>query len=375
MRQLLSLGNVIKYRRVVNILVVLLLGSCSSLSACTPTPDAVPLPSPTPRFPSPTPGFADGLSSVTPYFTDPAIKGKNAPGRAIIKELINDIDAATDSIDVAMYNFTLEDVSDALIHASQRGLAVRIVVDSDALDKLDLQIMKKVGIYVLGDRRESLMHNKFVVIDNKILWTGSLNLTSSGAEKDENVQVRLVSPELAANYLLKFNEMFNEDHFGADTRNKTIKTSFNLSGIPVENYFSPEDVIDKRLVSLVGSAEESVHVLAYSFTLDRLADALINASSKGVKVRGVFDRESTEENQGADFSKLAKARLDVRLDGEPGLMHMKVIIVDGKTVAFGSYNFTASAENRNDENVLIITDPILAGSFEQAFERIYAKSE
>jgi phosphatidylserine/phosphatidylglycerophosphate/cardiolipin synthase-like enzyme len=365
----------IKFRRVVKFLALLLLGACACLSGCTPKPEAVPLPSPTSKFPSPTPGFADGLSSVIPYFTDPAIKGKNTPGRAFVKEIIKDTDAATDSIDLAMYNFTLKEVSDALIHASQRGLAVRIVVDSDALDKLDLQIMKKVGIHVLGDRRESLMHNKFVVIDNKILWTGSLNLTSSGTENDENVQVRLVSPELAANYLLKFNEMFNEDHFGADTRNKTKKTSFTLSGIPVENYFSPEDVIDKRLVSLVDSARESVHVLAYSFTLDRLADALINANSKGVKIRGVFDRESTEENQGADFSKLAKARLDVRLDGEPGLMHMKVIIVDGKTVAFGSYNFTASAENRNDENVLIITDPILAGSFEQAFERIYAKSE
>ena len=311
---------------------------------------------------------------ITPYFTDPSIRGSKTPGRTIIAALIEDINAAKYSIDVAMYNFTLKDIIEALTKASQRGVAVRILVDSDAIDKLDLILLKSTGVYVMGDRRESLMHNKFVVIDSRVLWTGSLNLTASGAENDENVQVRLESKELAANYLLKYNEMFNEDKFGADSRSKTVQTEFELAGVPVENYFSPEDKIDTRLVSLVNNADESVHILAYSFTLDRLAEALINANMKGVKVRGVFDRESTEENQGADFYKLAKARLDVTLDGDPGLMHMKVIIVDGKTVAFGSYNFTASAENRNDENVLIITDPVLAGSFEQEFERIYAEA-
>jgi phosphatidylserine/phosphatidylglycerophosphate/cardiolipin synthase-like enzyme len=316
-----------------------------------------------------------GSTPIQVYFTDPAISGQNTPGRAIIKALISDINAATKSIDVAMYNFTLKDVSGALIEASLRGVAVRIVVDSDALDKLDLSRLKKAGIYAIGDRRESLMHNKYVIIDDHILWTGSLNLTSSGAENDENVMVRLESEDLAANYQIKFNEMANEDKFGPDSRPLTEKTHFDLNGIPVENYFSPEDKIDTRLVSLVGSAKKSVHVLAYSFTLDKLANALTKAEKNGIPVKGVFDRDSSEDNTGADYLSLKKAGLNVRLDGEPGLMHMKVIIVDGKTVAFGSYNFTSSAENKNDENILIITDQSLAAGFEQAFERIYAKAD
>jgi phosphatidylserine/phosphatidylglycerophosphate/cardiolipin synthase-like enzyme len=89
----------------------------------------------------------------------------------------------------------------------------------------------------------------------------------------------------------------------------------------------------------------------------------------------VFDRDSSEDNTGADFSSMKKAGLDVRLDGEPGLMHMKVIIVDGKTVVFGSYNYTSSAENKNDENVLIISAPAVAAGFEQAFDRIYNKAQ
>lgn len=349
------------------------------LSGCVPGPNNTPASrEPDPVVPLPIATFTstpDVSPVITTYFTDPAIKGKNSPGQVVFNALIQDINAAQNSIDVAMYNFTSKDVSEALIQASNRGMAVRVVVDSDALDRLDLPRFKKAGAYVMGDRRESLMHNKFVIIDNRILWTGSLNLSASGAENDENVLVRIKSPELAANYLLKFNQMAAEDKFGPDSRAVTSNTRFDLEGRPVENYFSPEDKIDTRLVSLVGSAKESVHILAYSFTLDRLADALIKAQKNGLEVRGVFDRESAEENQGADFIRLQKAGLDVRLDGGDGLMHIKAIIIDGQTVAFGSYNFTASAENKNDENVLIITDPAFGAEFEEAFDRIYARAE
>lgn len=356
------------------VIALLLLGSsaCLTGTAQTAIPDSnVPVKTVTP----PTAQPQELPDPVQVFFTDPTITGQNSPGRAIINALITDINAALRSIDVAMYNFTLKDVSEALIKASQRGVAVRIVVDSDALQKLDLSRMKQVGIYAMGDRRESLMHNKFVVIDGSVLWTGSLNLTSSGIDKDENTMVRINSADLAGNYLIKFNEMASEDRFGPDSRPETEKTRFDVNGFPVENYFSPEDRIDSRLVSLVNNAEKSVHVLAYSFTLDKLATALTKAQKKGVEVRGVFDRDSSEDNTGADYFSLKKNGLDVRLDGEPGLMHMKVIIVDGSTVAFGSYNFTSSAENKNDENILIITDESLAAGFERAFDRIYAKAD
>jgi phosphatidylserine/phosphatidylglycerophosphate/cardiolipin synthase-like enzyme len=342
-------------------------------SGCMPQKAAVnPLSVPLP-LPSVSP--APIALEITPFFTDPAVQGKDAPGWKIINTLVDGINAATQSVDVAMYNFNMSEISEPLIKAFQRGVEVRMVVDSDALDSSELRRLMKAGIPVLGDRRESLMHNKFVIVDNATLWTGSLNLTESGSMQDENVLVRIRSKELTSNYQSKFNEMFSGDKFGPDSRSKTAKTKFTLSGIPIENYYSPEDTIDSRLVSLVGSAQKSVHVLAYSFTLDRLADALIKAEKNHVQVSGVFDEESAGSNQGADFSKLKKAGLDVRLDGEAGLMHTKAIIVDGRTVAFGSYNFTASAENKNDENVLIITDPVLAGSFEQAFDRIYQTSK
>jgi phosphatidylserine/phosphatidylglycerophosphate/cardiolipin synthase-like enzyme len=52
-------------------------------------------------------------------------------------------------------------------------------------------------------------------------------------------------------------------------------------------------------------------------------------------------------------------------------MHHKVLIIDGRTVVTGSYNFTANAERRNDENVLVIHNPQIAAQFLEEFHRLY----
>ena len=67
--------------------------------------------------------------------------------------------------------------------------------------------------------------------------------------------------------------------------------------------------------------------------------------------------------------------LQVRTDGNPYIMHHKVVIIDGRTVVFGSHNFTDSANDSNDENLLIIHDPVVAGQFREEFERVWAAAE
>ena len=53
-------------------------------------------------------------------------------------------------------------------------------------------------------------------------------------------------------------------------------------------------------------------------------------------------------------------------------MHHKVFVLDGTTVIFGSFNFSANADRDNDENCLIVDDPGLAGAFAGEFERVLA---
>ena len=68
------------------------------------------------------------------------------------------------------------------------------------------------------------------------------------------------------------------------------------------------------------------------------------------------------------------AGLDVRQDGNPYRLHHKVIIVDNDTVITGSFNFSDNATQSNDENLVIIEDPDLAGMYIQEYNRMFKNS-
>lgn len=339
------------------------------LSACR----GVPLPPDTPTAAPPTP-VTNGELPFTIYLTDPyasdARQQRHGPDEALVAAL----DQANQSIDMAMLNLNLQSVTTALLHAYQRGLRVRIVTDSSTLDGAAFRQLAEAGIPILGDRREGLMHHKFILLDGKEVWTGSLNLTDSGTYQDHNNLVRLRSARIAQDYQTEFDEMFTDDLFGPDSLANTPYPQVTLNGRTVEIYFSPDDGVLDHLLAQVDNASQSIHFLAFSFTQDALADALIDHAQNGVEVLGVMDAEQYQSNQGGDYDRLRRAGLDVRLDRLPGQMHHKVIILDQQTVVFGSYNFSNSAETRNDENVVIVHDAAFAQTFEAEFERIFAQS-
>ena len=86
-----------------------------------------------------------------------------------------------------------------------------------------------------------------------------------------------------------------------------------------------------------------------------------------------MDDEQIRSNQGTEFDPFRQAGLNVLIDGIEGLMHHKVFVVDRKIVVLGSYNFSQSAEERNDENLLIIHSPEIAEQFILEFERVAAQ--
>ena len=88
-----------------------------------------------------------------------------------------------------------------------------------------------------------------------------------------------------------------------------------------------------------------------------------------------MESEQVNFNAGKVYVGFRKAGLDVHLDGNPGLMHHKVMIIDGRIVVLGSYNFTASAETKNDENLMVINNPDIAAQFTREFQRVYALAQ
>ncbi len=305
------------------------------------------------------------------FFTDPtsltASSYRGGPDEALAEA----IDAARISVDVAIYDLNLWSIRDALISAHRRGVDVRMVTDSDNMDEQEVQEIKQAGIEVLGDRHESLMHDKFVVIDRLEVWTGSMNFTTGGGYTDNNNLIRLRSTKLAEDFTQEFEQMFLDDHFGTEKSSKTPNPTVIVNDSSIEIYFSPEDGTLEHILSAVNGAQESIYFLAYSFTSDELAQALIQRANAGVTVRGVFDKDQYHSNTGTEFDTLQGAGIDVWLDGNPRLMHHKVIIIDQQIVITGSYNFSNNAEHNNDENTLIIHNQDIAAQYLKEFQQIY----
>ncbi|MCS7011003.1 MAG: phospholipase D-like domain-containing protein [Anaerolineales bacterium] len=349
--------------------------ACSILLLLTSCDDAIPIGS--------TDTAAESWVATTPasqeawtiYFSDPfspySQQYQGGPDEALAKA----IDSARLSVDVAVYSLNLWSIRDALIQAHRRGVVVRVVIESDNMDVPEVRSLIEAGIPVLGDRREGLMHNKFVILDRREVWTGSMNLTVSSAYHSYNNLIQVRSPEIAQNYLTEFEEMFVEDLFGEWVKASTPHPRLVLNDSVVEIYFSPDDGVAARILELIRSAERSIYFLAYSFTSDEIGEAIREQARNGLTVAGVMEEEQVQSNQGTEYDAFKQAFLDVRLEGSDALMHHKVIILDETIVVTGSYNFTISAEKRNDENVVILHHPQTAEAFLEEFWRIYRNAK
>ncbi len=309
------------------------------------------------------------------YFSDPLNPASRQQEGGIDIPLARAIDHARVSVDVAVYSMSLNSIRDALLAAHRRGVQVRIVMESDNLERDAPRWLAEKGIPIIGDRREGLMHNKFVIIDRSEVWIGSMNFTMTGAYDDNNNLVRIRSTKMAENYLAEFNEMFEDDFFGPDTLPNTPFPQLSIDGVPLEVYFSPDDGVAARLVKLLRGAETSIYFMAYSMTADDFGDIIRQKAKDGLRVFGVMDESQVNSNQGSEFDPFQQAGLRVYKDGNPGQMHHKVIIIDEKIVITGSYNFSASAERKNDENVVIFFDEQMAAQYLAEFERVYLRAQ
>jgi phosphatidylserine/phosphatidylglycerophosphate/cardiolipin synthase-like enzyme len=318
--------------------------------------------------PAPTAAAADD-GPVAAYFSRPQeFDGEYAGGPD--EDLARAVDASVRSVDIASYDFDLLSVARALLRAHGRGVAVRIVVDSDNFHTEALDLLRGQGIPVVGDARSALMHDKFVVIDGGEIWAGSMNLTVNDAYRNDNNLLRIRSAELARIFNAEFEEMFDRRRFGPASPSGKRAAAVETEAGPVEVLFAPEDGVARRVTELIAGARTGLRVLAFSFTSAEIAGAMLERWRSGVSLSGVMEKTQVHSNTGNQYDVLQSAGADVRLDANPRNMHHKVILIDGEILITGSYNFTASAEEKNDEDLLIFRDRSLAEAFEREFRRI-----
>jgi len=160
----------------------------------------------------------------------------------------------------------------------------------------------------------------------------------------------------------------------------TMLVAVSASAAQIEACFSPPlpGGCDPAaaVVQAIGGARKTVLVQMYALTSRRIVTALVNAKRRGVDVRAIVDRRQLDEDRSDTnaVARLASGGVPVLVDTVSGLMHDKIMIVDGATVITGSFNYTWSAEHKNAENLLVIHDPALAGEYTQNWNIRAAKS-
>ncbi|MFN8636845.1 MAG: phospholipase D-like domain-containing protein [Chloroflexota bacterium] len=313
------------------------------------------------------------------YFTTPTYpdRPENRHG-GIDEKLVAFVDAATKSLDVAAYEFDLENVARAMARAKARGVAIRMVTDSDTINatrdevtQKALKIVKDAGITIVPDERQPIMHDKFAVRDGEEIWTGSWNLTVGDTYRLNNNAVRMRSPELARLYTQEFEQMFVQKKFGPSRPKGNPAPPVKVGEMQVQVMFSPDNGIAQRLADRIKQAQSQVRFLAFSFTHDAMGQAVMDRARNRVSVAGVFEKTGSE-TRFSEYGAMKQAGLEVYQDGNPYVMHHKVFVLDGRTTVFGSFNFSDGADKENDENCVIVDDPGFASRYLEEVDRMLA---
>ena len=274
---------------------------------------------------------------------------------------------AKSEIKCALYEFDHVLLSRALAIKKDEGLDVKILIDSDYKDEDGISAIVDTDVEIFNDgERSKFMHNKFCVIDDSIVLTGSMNPTENGMFFNNNNLLKISSSKLAINYENEFDQMIS-GKFGGNKKSILEYNSLNLNygdeEYIVSNYFCPKDDCAGEIVKILETSKEEILFASFVLTENDIEEVLISKDLEGVNVTGVIESRMWK-SQGSIAEDLS-TKFKVVKDTNPKTMHHKVFVVDSKYVITGSMNPTASGNKYNDENILIIENSKIANLYKE----------
>jgi len=128
--------------------------------------------------------------------------------------------------------------------------------------------------------------------------------------------------------------------------------------ITIKTFFSGETDLALRVVNLINTAQYSIEVMMFSFSEDRVINALVQSVNRGVSVRVVVDLSQLNgKSMKREIEKLYIAKIPVKVSPNPrNYMHIKTVVIDGRVNTTGSLNSTRHGNNSNWERLDIIYD-------------------
>lgn len=316
---------------------------------------------------------------------------------AIDDTLVAYINRAQESIDVAIYNTTssssVADIAGALNQAHLNGVNVRVIFNESTgntgINNLLPSIPKLESPPENFSNNIGIMHNKFFVFDANatnpnlpLVWTGSTNLTVQQLLTDPNNVIIIQDQSLAKTFVIEFEEMWGgsgalpnpgQAKFGIQKKDNTPHV-FNIGGKRIECYFSPSDGVNDRILKAINEAEDELVVSTMLITRNDLSSAISFRHFNGTNVAVLVNTES-QSSQFTNLRNSLKGRL-AEYSQQTGIMHHKTMMANvlsnqNPYVLTGSHNWSASADNINDENTLIIYDEDVTNQYFQEFMARY----
>jgi phosphatidylserine/phosphatidylglycerophosphate/cardiolipin synthase-like enzyme len=347
---------------------------------------------------------------------------------------------------VAVQELSLPAVAQALVEAQKRGVAVKVVLENTYSTPWSLQhpidlpshlrqrqaqlqalgqgdavaILRQAGVPLLDDTADGsagsgLMHHKFLVVDRRVVVTGSANFSPSCIHGDAddprtrgnvNHLLRFDSEALAREFAAEFARLWGDGPGGlSDSRFGLAKqegrpTRVMVGSTPVEVLFAPHRRSDPNngllwLEQQLHGVRQRLDLGLFVFSAQNLADALAGLKQRGVKLRLLADPgfASRSYSELLDLLGISLPDRRCRLEagnrpwrspiegaGSPRLargdkLHHKIAILDGRSVISGSFNWSPSAAHQNDETLLRIDSPLLAAHFTREMDRLWKGAE
>ena len=287
--------------------------------------------------------------------------------------LVDLLDNAQEEISFAIYGLKGQDaIFRALINAQTRGVRIKGVVDSDTHGKnyySDTDLLYR-HFDIVSDYRSTIMHNKFFIIDRRIVWTGSSNISDTGTGGyNANNAVVIEHEQIAGIYTKEFDQMFVAKKFHAKKETIThenIQTEDSLVCV----YFSPRSDTYSAIKMRIEEAQRYLYIPIFYLTHKELTQKLIEAKDRGVEVKIILDATAAR-NPYSTHKILRQNGIEVKVENFGGKMHAKSLIIDDEYIISGSMNLTQAGNSKNDENTLIIKNPALALEYKRYFLQLW----
>ena len=299
------------------------------------------------------------------------------------KTLKKEIDNSNQSIDFAIYGINNQpEIIVALVNAKKRGVKIRWVCDFDKKNNNYYPDTEKLKKYINSyktdeeyDKKnpQAIMHNKFFIFDEKKVWTGSANITNTDlTDFNANYSILIQSQQIARIYKKEFEQMY---YGNFHTHKKQIKkTIINFDkNTKIKILFSPQDkIIDNDIIPIILNAKKYIYIPIFFITHKEIENALIRAKRKGVEIKIINDATNAHSKY-TIHKRLRKENIKVKTENYAGKMHIKGMFVDDEISIIGSMNFTKSANNKNDENIIIIYNKEITKYFRKTFIYLWKK--